>query len=122
MEKMQFKSFLFPYNPSTITVERPGRYAVFFCPGYGETVQPLGEGVRLIRCIGSFLGNTPQEATAILASFLQATQQPTPGILTLPGLANLEAVLSSFTYEASGEGRIIPYEMRFQEAKAGELL
>lgn len=117
METMQFKNFIFPHNPASITVERPGRHAVFFRPGHGEVVQALGPGVKQVRCTGSFLTPTPAQTAALVAEFEEKTADSTPGILLLPGLGGMEAVLTKLRWEAVGEGREVPYTMRFLQAE-----
>jgi hypothetical protein len=120
MEKMQFKSFIFPHNPASIVVERPGRHAVFFRPGHGEVVQALGPGVKQVRCSGSFLAPTPPQAAALVAEFEEKSADSTPGILVLPGLGSMEAVLTELRWEAVGEGREVPYTMTFLQAEVSE--
>lgn len=120
MELMQYKEFVFPHNPASITVEAPGRHALQFCPGYGELTQSLGPGVRRIRCRGSFLGHTPQAAAALVGEFGEKTAHRAPGVLVVPGFGVITAFLVSFTWEATGAGNAIPYEMQFLEAGAGD--
>lgn len=114
---MQFKSFLFPHNPAEIVVEQPGRYAVFLLPDHGELVQSLGKGVKRVRCTGSFLAHSAREAAAIAAEFEAKTADPSPGILLLPGLGSMEAVLAELRWEAQGDGRELPYVMSFVQAE-----
>ncbi len=115
MERMQFKSFVFPHNPASVSVEAPGRYAVLLCPGQGERTQELGRGLRRVTCSGALLAGTPGEAAALLADFAARALTPGPGLLVLPGLGSLTALLAGFTYRAEGTGAHIPYELRFVE-------
>lgn len=119
MEIMQFKSFVFPHNPAVITVEAPCRHARFFCPGHGEQVQALGTGVRSVRCTGSFFAPTPAGAAALVSAFAALTRDCSPGVLILPGLDSMEAVLTGFSWRGEGMGCQIPYEITFVEREAG---
>ena len=116
MAGMQFRDFFFPHNPAVITLETVGRQATFFCPGHGEVVQHMGAGRRQVRCTGDFVCPTPQESAALIADFAAKAADGRPGVLTLPGMAPIIAVLAEHTFQARGDGRVTPYTMRFLEA------
>ena len=116
MQTMQFRDFLFPHNPAAITVERLGRQAAFFCPGHGEVVQTLSEGRRQVRCQGDFVCSSAGETAALIASFEQKAADGKPGVLVLPGMAPMIAVLAEHSFQARGDGRAAPYTMRFVQA------
>jgi len=115
MQIAQFKGFLFPHNPSAIRLTKPSRHGVFFCPGHGEVVQSLGGGAAEITCEGSFVCASADDAAALVADFEEKTSGGA-GILILPGREPLFAVLTSHSFEQTGDGRAIPYTMRFLEA------
>lgn len=115
MNNMQYKDFIFPHNPAAITLEEPGRHAVHFCPGQGEVVQFLGGGKRSIRCEGSFACATPEEAAALMEGFRARAADPQPGVLFLPGLPPVVAVVTSCVFQAVGTGATLPYAIRFLE-------
>ena len=116
MDKMQFKEFFFPHNPASIVIERVGRRAVFLCPGHGEVVQPLYGGRRQIRCTGDFVCASAAESAALIAEFESKAVQVTPGVLVLPGMEPMTCLLAEHSFQARGDGRVIPYTMRFVEA------
>ena len=116
MQRMQFRDFIFEHNPGVILLERQGRQAVFFCPGHGEVVQTLSQGRRQVRCTGDFVCPSASEAAALMAQFEQKCADGQPGILSLPGMDNMLAVLAEHSFTARGDGRTVPYTMRFIEA------
>jgi len=115
---MQYKDFIFPHNPAVITLRSDGRHAAFFCPGYGDIVQPLGDGARQVICAGSFVCASALQAQELLARFKEKTSGVSPGALILPGFEPMLAVLAESSFEARGEGRVLPYTMRFVESPA----
>ena len=115
MEKMQFKDFFFPFNPASIVVERAGRQAVFFCPGFGEVVQPLYGGRRQVRCAGDFICASAAHTAALIAEFERKVAGHTPGVLVLPGMEPMVCLLAEYNFAARGDGRARPYTMRFIE-------
>ena len=116
MDRVQFGEFVFPHNPASIVVERVGRRAVFFCPGHGEVVQPLHEGSRQVRLGGDFVCATAAGSAALIAEFERRAVGTTPGVLLLPGMEPIICLLAEHTFQARGDGRVIPYTMRFIEA------
>ena len=116
MSRMQFRDFIFPHNPARILLEKAGHHAVFFCPGQGEVVQHMGPGRRQVRCVGDFVCPTPAESAALIADFEAKAADGRPGVLALPGMAPILAVLAEHTFQARGDGRVTPYTMRFLEA------
>ena len=116
MFNMQFREFIFPFNPASITVERLGRHAVFFCPGYGQIVQSLGDGKRQVLCAGDFVCATPSQSVTLIASFEEKCADGKPGVLILPGMSPMIAVLAQHSFQSRGDGRVTPYTMRFLEA------
>lgn len=118
-DTMQFRDYIFPHNPQSITVTRAAETAVHFCPGKGEVAQRLGASVRAVRCNGSFFGDSFEQAAAQLREFRSKAEREEPGTLFLPGSEPFAAHLRELTYEATGDGRIIPYSMLFVEAEAG---
>jgi len=112
---MQFKDFFFPHNPASIVVERRGRHAVFFCPGFGEVVQPLCGGNRQVRCIGDFVCASAEHTAALIAEFESKVAGHTPGVLVLPGMEPMVCLLAEHNFHARGDGRVRPYTMRFVE-------
>jgi len=116
VETMQFRDFLFPHNPHTITVRQPEGLVGHFCPGKGDVLQHLGARARTVRCQGSFFGATYTQALAQLRAFRQKTQDSRRGMLLVPGMEPLLAYLSEFAFNAQGDGKIIPYTMVFTEA------
>ena len=116
MQRMQFGDFFFPHNPASIVVERAGRQAVFFCPGHGEVVQPLYGGRRQVRCTGDFVCASAAASAALIAEFERKVAGHTPRVLVLPGMEPMLCLLAEHSFQARGDGRAVPYTMRFVEA------
>ena len=112
---MQFKDFFFAHNPASIVVERQGRRAVFFCPGFGEVVQPLCNGNRQVRCTGDFVCASAGHTSALITEFESKVAGKTPGVLVLPGMEPMTCLLAEYSFGARGDGRARPYVMRFIE-------
>lgn len=115
-DTMQFRDYLFPHNPQSITVTQGAGAVVLFCPGKGEIVQNLGGKARVVRCAGSFFGESFGEAAAQLEAFRRGAERDAPGTLFLPGVEPFQAHLRELVFETSGDGRILPYTMLFVEA------
>lgn len=116
-DTMQYRDFIFRHNPQTITVTRRDGAVIHFCPGRGEVVQQLGGRCRTVKCQGSFFGDSFGEAVGQLEQFRQKADRAEAGTLFLPGIAPFPAYLQELCYEASGDGKIIPYTMTFIEAE-----
>lgn len=119
MEKMQFRGFLFPHNPASISLERDEKVARYFCPGKGEFSRNLGRLLRVVRCEGCFYGRTPEEAAGQMERFLEAAGETEgekqSGALFLPGMRPFQAHLREFSVTAKEDGCILPYHMVFVE-------
>lgn len=115
MTTMQFKDFIFRHNPERISVGDSRRIVSHFCPGAAEITQNLGQNARAVTCAGCFFGDNFSEALAQLLEFRQKSDGET-GMLYLPGLPPFPAKLVELAFEATGDGRVIPYTMRFLEA------
>ncbi|MCL2580497.1 MAG: hypothetical protein FWE32_10800 [Oscillospiraceae bacterium] len=102
MERMQFGAFVFPHNPAGISCENQGRHATFFCPGHGEVVQRMGGRRRQIRCDGDFVASTPAETATLVADFEDRVADGRPGMLAIPGLTPMVAVLAEHSFTARG--------------------
>lgn len=114
METMQFRDFVFPHNPQSITVSERTQTVTLFCPGKGEIQQRLGGGCRVVRCAGSF-----EEAVRQVEAFRRSTGEAAAGMLLIPGMQPFWAHIKELVFEASGDGRVIPYTMLFVEEAAG---
>lgn len=117
MNTMQYRDYIFTHNPQTIQITHGVGTVSLFCPGRGEVVQQLGGKANVVQCSGSFFGNSYAQALAELEAFRKSADANTPGSLFLPGMHPFFAYLREFVYEASGDGRIIPYTMTFVEAE-----
>jgi len=115
MEKVQFRDFIFLNNPRTIQVSSPKALVSHFCPGRGDVIQQLGRRARSIRFEGSFFGASYTRAMADLLRFRRSSADGEAGTLFLPGIPPLTARLRNFDFQASSDGRIIPYTMEFVE-------
>ena len=118
VETMQFRDFIFPHNPGSITVTQPGELAVHLCPGKGEVVQYLGARAKTVRCQGSFFGATFHEAVSQLQEFRERAGTAERGLLLIPGMQPFLAYLRELSFDSTGDGKIIPYTMVFVEAVA----
>lgn len=118
METMQFRDYIFPYNPQSITVTEGTNTVTLFCPGKGEVTQNLGGGGRVVRCAGSFWGGSFEEAVRQVTLFRRSAGERACGMLLIPGMEPFWAHLKELVFEASGDGRIIPYTMLFVEEEA----
>lgn len=87
-----------------------------FCPGKAEISQDLGKNARAVTCSGSFWGYSFSEAMNQLLEFRKRSDGV--GMLYLPGVAPFPARLCELAFDAQGDGRIIPYTMRFLEETA----
>lgn len=121
MDTMQFRDFLFRHNPEQITVTDAARLKEDFCPGLGSRVRRLGQRARRVRCHGSFLGASPEEAFEQAAELRRAAAGGQAGMLFLPGMEPFPARLEEFVAEAGGDGRILPYTLTFVERGDAEL-
>ena len=116
VETMQFRDFIFPHNPRSITVSQGEELAAHFCPGRGDVVQYLGPRARTVRCQGSFFGDSFTQAAAQLRAFRRKAGDGERGMLLVPGMAPFLAHLKELAFDATGDGKIIPYTMVFVEA------
>ena len=119
MDKMQFRGFVFPHNPQSITVSSSAQVAAYFCPGLGEYTQDMGRRGRTVRCGGCFFGENAAQALAQLSRFRQEADGGRTGMLYLPGVEPFMATLREFVFEEQGDGCILPYTMVFAEAEGG---
>lgn len=119
VETMQYRDFIFRHNPQNITIYQPNEVVSHFCPGGGDVVQYLGPRVRTVRCQGSFFGASYHEAMSQLRDFRARTADGGRGMLLVPGMAPFLAYLKELTFDATGDGKIIPYTMLFTEAGEG---
>ena len=115
METVKFKEFSFPHNPAVIRVVCASRVGSLFCPGYGDSVQYLGQGSVEVICSGHFLGSSAAGVAAIISDFEKKTSGGA-GRLALPGRADMTAILAGVNFEHSGDGKAAAYTMRFIEA------
>lgn len=115
-DTMQFRDYIFDHNPAKITVTRAEKAVRQFSPGRGEILQHLGRMARVVRCEGSFFGDSFATASARLDAFRRRAEGEEPGALFVPGEEPFLAYLQEFVFEAAGDGRIIPYAMTFLEA------
>jgi len=117
IDNMQFRDFIFKHNPEKISVSDAQNVVTHFCPGKTEITQDMGKKARIVTCFGSFWGDSYSAAMRELLEFRQKSAGV--GMLYLPGIPPFSARLSELSFDAQGDGRIIPYTMRFVEA-AGE--
>jgi hypothetical protein len=118
MDTVQFRDFIFRHNPHNIQMSAPQATASHFCHGVGEIVQGMGEKARIVKCSGSFFGDTYTQAMAQLLEFRAKTAKGEAGMLFLPGIPPFMARLREFVFDAVGDGRIIAYTMEFVEVRA----
>lgn len=111
---LQFKDFIFKNNPEKISVSDSKNVASHFCPGKAEITQDMGSKARSVTLSGSFWGGSFSEAMSQLIDF--RARSGGVGMLFLPGLPPFPARLTELAFDAQGDGRIIPYTMRFLEA------
>lgn len=119
VDAMQFGDYIFQYNPQHISVSSAEHVVTHFCPGKTEVSQNLGQKARIAECSGSFFGETFADAMRELTRFRQKTADGKTAMLFLPGTEPFLARLTDFTFNAQGDGRVIPYTARFLEAKTG---
>ncbi|MCL2068340.1 MAG: hypothetical protein FWH00_00415 [Oscillospiraceae bacterium] len=115
MNTMQFRDFIFPHNPQSITIRSGNRVVSHLCPGHAESTQNLGGENRVVTCKGAFFGRSYTEAVSQLERFRAASANERPGLLFIPGLPPIHAHLKELAVEASGNGEILPYTMVFVE-------
>lgn len=111
---MQFRGYVFTTNPEKISVGETRNVARHFCPGKAEISQDMGKKARVVTCTGSFWGESFSDAMRELLKFRE--QGDGVGMLYLPGMPPFAARLVELAFDAQGDGRIIPYSMRFIEA------
>lgn len=114
MFSMQFRDFMFKTNPEKISVSDSKNVVSHFCPGKAEITQDMGKKARVVVLSGSFWGDSFSEAMSQLLDF--RAKSGDVGMLFLPGLPPFPARLTELAFDARGDGRIIPYTMRFLEA------
>lgn len=126
---MQFRGYVFPTNPEKISVGETRNIVRHFCSGNTEISQDLGKKARIVTCSGSFWGDSFSDAMRELLRFREQSEgnpcggsNPSVGgvgMLYIPGMPPFPARLAELAFDAQGDGRIIPYTMKFIEA-AGE--
>lgn len=116
MNTLQFRDFIFRYNPEKITVSDSVNVVSHFCPGKAEITQDMGKNARVVTLNGSFWGDSFSDAISQLLDF--RAKSGGIGMLFLPGVPPFPARLTELAFDAQGDGRIIPYTMRFLEAIA----
>lgn len=114
MFSMQFRDFIFKTNPEKISVSDSKNVVSHFCPGKAEITQDMGKKARVVVLSGSFWGDSFSEAMSQLLDF--RSKSGDVGMLFLPGIPPFPARLTELAFDAHGDGRIIPYTMRFLEA------
>ncbi len=114
MSSLQFRDFVFRHNPEKISVSDSKNIVSHFCPGKAEIMQDMGKKARVVVCSGSFFGDNFSAAMSQLLDFREKSGDV--GMLYVPGVAPFAARLVELAFDARGDGRIIPYTMRFLEA------
>lgn len=117
---MQFRGFVFSTNPEKISVNEEWNVVRHFCPGKAEISQDLGKKARVVTCSGSFWGASFSETMRELSRFREESggslSGGNVGMLYIPGMPPFTARLTELAFDAQGDGRIIPYTMKFIEA------
>ena len=117
MPIMQFRDFVFPHNPRSITIRAGNRIVAHLCPGSREITQNLGQESRIVTCRGAFFGASYTQAASQLERFRASAAIGQAGLLFIPGLPPMLAHLREFVVEATDDGRILPYTMIFAEVR-----
>ena len=117
MQKLQFGTYQFPYNPRRIQLSREPNLVEHILPGQGWAPQTLGEGPRKVHCQGELLGNTPQQTAELLEALWAGCQGEQT--LTLPHGESFLAVVERLFWDAQGDGRVLSYEVAFSGKEGG---
>lgn len=112
---MQFGNYIFRHNPEVISVAGGNRTVTHFRPGAGEICRNLGERASEVTCSGSFFGGDLPDAMGQLLAFRKTAADSPSATLFVPGLPPMRAVLRELAFDCRGDGRLIPYTMRFVE-------
>lgn len=113
MNKMSYKTFSFPCNPARIEVKAESMISTAHCPEFGPVHQHLGPRRRVITGNGVFYGETARSSYCALEALFW---QQTPGALYIPGLGTVIAFFSELSLAEEGDGSLLRYTFRFEEA------
>lgn len=118
MKKMQFGSYVFPYNPARLKIMMGCLQAVHTLPMQGQLRQSLGRGLTRVEGEGELFGNQAEQLKQYLTGCLHGQKRE---LLLLPECEPFLAVLTQL--ELIGKGGREGYGYRFvfmEENSAGQ--
>lgn len=118
MKKMQFGSYVFPYNPAELKISMQSLQAVHTLPGRGQLRQSLGRELTRVEGEGELIGSQAGRLRRYLTQCLRSQSRE---LLVLPECDPFLAVLVQL--ELTGKGGREEYSFRFvfvEENSAGE--
>ncbi len=115
---MSFRSYVWPYNPETVKIERAQNTAEFRIPGGTGMVQTNGSAPRKVTGSGRLTGSGCMEEFRRLSEALSSGES---GTLCLPGTAPFQAVCSSLSTKGAPRPNCVEYEFVFlEDASSGD--
>ena len=93
---MRYKTYTWPHNPRTYTIDYERKMAVHKVPFGGYQLQDLGLTRRIMRGEGEFVGEGAYQEFKKLASVFY---DPGPGVLVHPGTGHFSDTIGNFLME-----------------------
>lgn len=113
---MRYKSFVWPHNPRTYTIEYERRMAVHDVPHQKRRLEDLGLAHRVMRGEGEFVGEGAYDTFRKLACLFY---ERSPGVLVHPVWQTVNAYFVELTLEQEPRPDYVRYSFAFWEC-AGE--
>ena len=114
---MRYKSFTFPHNPRSYSIEYTREMAVQKVPFGRYYLQDLGRTRRVMRGEGEFVGS---EAYRQLGQLANTFYENTPGMLIHPVWQQANAYFVSLRLEQEPRPDYVRYSFEFWEAESWE--
>ncbi len=111
--KMSYKGFVFPLNPSVISIRHNRKTAASRIPYGNDFVEDIGSSGRVITGKGEFVG---ENCIRDFMKLKTVMDQGGGGILYIPSQKPVYAVLESLELSASDTQGAIGYSFRFIES------
>lgn len=109
---MRFKSFVWPHNPKTYTIDYERRMAKHDPPGRQRRLEVLGMGHRVMRGEGEFVGEGAYDTFKELACLFY---EDTPGMLVHPVWQAVEVYFVELTLAQEPRANYVRYSFEFWE-------
>ena len=112
LQPMSFRGFVWPHNPSSLTVEYAREIKTLKQPYEGSILQDYGSQKRIVSGKGEFTGKNSMTEFNRLSSVFS---QKGGGTLTLPGSAPFAALFESLKMIGEAQPELVKYSFVFIE-------